>query len=68
MVDPIAQLNVRLSDGEKRASMGLARGVSVKLLPGVTQKWDFWVLPLDMDAILGTPWLNRVLPVIDWVI
>ena len=60
MVDPIAQLNVHLADGEMRASLGLARGVSVKLLPGVTQKWDFWVVPLAMDAILGTPWLCRV--------
>ena len=49
-----------------RASLGLARGVLVKLLPGVTQKWDFWVVPLAMDAILGTPWLRRVYPAIDW--
>ena len=60
MVDPTAQLNVYLADGEMRASLGLARGASVKLLPSVTQKWDFWVVPLAMDAILGTPWLCRV--------
>ena len=65
MVDSTAQLNVRLADGEMRASLGLALGVSVNLLPGITQKWDFWVVPLAMDAILGTPWLCRVLPAID---
>ena len=60
MVDTTFQLNVCLDDGEMRASLGLARGVSIKLLPGVTQKWDFWVVPLAIDAILGTPWLRRV--------
>ena len=60
MVNPTFQLNVHLADGQMRASLGLARGVSVKLLPSVTQKWDFWVAPLAIDAILGTPWLCRV--------
>ena len=39
MVEPTAQLNIHLVDGEMRASLGLARGVSVELLPGITQKW-----------------------------
>ena len=60
MVDPTALLNDHLADREMRASLGLARAVSVKLLPGVTQKWDFWVVPLAIDAILGTLWLRRV--------
>ena len=60
MVDPTAQPNVYLANREMKASLGLARGVSAILLPGVTQKWDFWVVLLAMDAILGTPWLRRV--------
>ena len=60
MVDTIAQLNVHLVDQEMRASLGLAYGVCIKFLPGVTQKRDFWVVPLAMDAILGTPWLHKV--------
>ena len=59
-VGPTAQLNVHLADREMRASLGLTRGVSIKLLPGVTQKWGFWVVSLAMDVILGTPWLCRV--------
>ena len=60
MVDPTSQFNVYLVDIEIRASLGLICGVAVKLLPGVTQKWDFWVVPLAMKAILGTPWLHRL--------
>ena len=60
MVDPTAQLNVHLANGEIRPSLGVAHGVSIKLLPSVTQKWDCWVVPLAMDTILGTPWLRRV--------
>ena len=41
MVDTIAQLNVHLDDRETRASLGLERGVLIKFLPSVTQKWDF---------------------------
>ena len=60
MVYPTAQLNVHLADREMRASVGLVRVVSVKLLPGFIREWDFWVVLLAMDAMLGTPWLLRV--------
>ena len=60
MVDTTVQLNVHLTDGEVRASLGLARGVSIKFLPSITQKWDFCVFPVAMDAILGTLWLCSV--------
>ena len=55
-----------MADGELRASQGLARNVRVEFAPGVTQVWDFWVVPLAMDAILGLPWLHGVQPAIDW--
>ena len=60
MKDTTSQLNVHLADGKIRASLALARGVSIKILRGVTQKWDFQVVPLAMDVILDTPWLHRV--------
>ena len=55
-----------MADGELRASQGLARNVRVEFAPGVMQVWDFWVVPLAMDAILGLPWLRGVQPAIDW--
>ena len=54
MVDTNAQLNVYLDDGEIRASLGLSHGVCIKFLPGITQKWDFCVMLVGMDATLGT--------------
>ena len=30
------------------------------------QVWDFWVVTLAMDTILGLPWLRGVQPAIDW--
>ena len=53
MVDTTSQPSVHLADREMRASLGLIRGVCIKFMPGVAQKWDFWVVPLDIDAILG---------------
>ena len=53
-------MNVNLADGEPRVSLGLARGVQVTFAPCVAYPWDFWVVPLAMDAILGAPWLGRV--------
>ena len=55
-----------MADGELRASQGLACNVRVEFVPGVTHVWDFWVVLLAMDAILGLPWLRGVQPAIDW--
>ena len=55
-----------MADGELRASQGLLRNVQVEFVPGVMQVWDFWVVPLAMDAILGLPWLRRVQHAINW--
>ena len=60
------RLYVRMADGELHASQGLARNVRVEFAPGVMQVWDFWVVPLAMDAIPGLPWLHGVQPAIDW--
>lgn len=66
-LDTSQRLSVRMADGELRASLGLARNVRVEFAPGVVQQWDFWVVPLAMDAILGLPWLRGVQPAIDWL-
>ena len=55
-----------MADGELCASQGLARNVRVEFAPGVMHVWDFWVVPLAMDAILGLLWLRGVQPSIDW--
>ena len=60
VLDTDKRLSVRMADGELRSSVGLARQVAVQLAPGVVQHWDFWVIPLAMDAILGIPWLREV--------
>ena len=60
VLDTGTKLSVRMADGELRSSVGLARHVAVCLAPGVVQHWDFWVVPLAMDAILGIPWLRGV--------
>ena len=67
-VDCSCHLNVKLADGLKRASLGLACGVQVTFAPGLVYQWDFWVVPLAMDAILGAPWLRGVQSAIDWKI
>ena len=54
VVDTTGQLNVYLVDEEIRARPGLESGFCIKFLPVATQKWDFWVVPHAMDAILGT--------------
>ena len=66
VLDTSQRLQVRMADGELRASQGPARNVRVEFAPGVTQVWDFWVVSLVMDAILGLPWLREVQPAIDW--
>ena len=66
VLDTSQQLSVHMADGELHASQGLARNVRVEFAPGVTQVWDFWVVPLAMDAILGLPRLHGVQPAIDW--
>ena len=55
-----------MADGELRTSQGLARNVLIEFAPGVMQVWDFRVVPLAMDAILGLPWLRGVQAAIDW--
>ena len=54
-----------MADGKLRVSQRLARNVHDEFLPGVAQVWDFWVVPLAMNAILGLPWLCGVQPAID---
>ena len=65
VLDASQRLSVHMADGKLPASQGLARNVRVEFAPGVTQVWDFWVVPLAMDAILGLPWLRGVQPAID---
>ena len=57
-LDISARLDVRLADREQRACFGVARKVRVTFAPGVVQCWDFWIVPLAMDLILGLPWLQ----------
>ena len=64
-VDCSYHLNVKLADGKQYASLGLARGVQVTFEPGVVYPWEFWVVPLAMDAILGAPWLRGIQPAIE---
>ena len=66
MLDTSLWLQVRMANGELCTSQGLARNVQVEFAPGVTQVWDFWVVSLAMDAILGLLWLRGVQPAIDW--
>ena len=66
VLDTSQRLQVPMADGELHASQGLARNVRVEFELGMMQVWDFWVVPLAMDAILGLPWLHGVQPAIDW--
>ena len=66
VLDTNSRLQVHKADGKLRASLSLARNVRVEFAPGVAQLWDFWIVPLAMDAILGLPWLRGVQPAIDW--
>ena len=66
VLDTSQHLQVHMADGKLRASQGLTHNVQVEFAPGVMQVWDFWVVPLAMDAILGLPWLRGVQPAIDW--
>ena len=66
VLDTSQCLQVRMADGELRATQGLAHNVLVEFAPGMMQVWDSWVVPLAMDAILGLPWLRGVQPAIDW--
>ena len=59
-VNCLFSMNVKLVDGIEPASLGLAHGVQVTFAPGVVEQWDFWVVPLAMDAILGDPGLRVV--------
>ena len=65
VLDTSQCLQVCMADGELRASQGFAHDVQVEFAPGVVQVWDFWVVPLAMNAILGLPWLCGVQPAID---
>ena len=62
----MCKLNVWLAYGETRAILGLAGAVRITFAPGVVQTLDFWVVPLAMDVILRTPWLQNTQPAIDW--
>ena len=53
-----ARLDIHLEDGEQWACLGVACKVHVTFAPGVVQCWDFWIVPLAMDLILGLPWLQ----------
>ena len=66
VLDTSQRLQICMADGELRKSQGLTCNIRVEFAPGVTQVWDFWVVPLAMDAILGLPWLRGVQPAIDW--
>ena len=66
MVNDTAQVKVCIADRKIRTSMGLAHNVCIGFMPVANQRWDFWVVPLAMDAILGTPLLKGVLPTIGW--
>ena len=57
-LDTSARLDVCLEDGEQRACLGVAHEVRVAFAPGVVKCWDFWIVPLAMDLILGLPWLQ----------
>ena len=66
VLDTSQCLQVRMADGKLCASQGLARNVQVEFAPGMMQVWDFWVVTLAMDAILGLPRLRGVQPATDW--
>ena len=66
LLDTSQHLQVRMAAGELHASQGLAHDAQIGFVPGVAQVWDFWVVSLAMDAILGLPWLRGVQPAIDW--
>ena len=66
VLDTSQRLQVHMADGKLHASQGLTHNVRVKFAPGMTQVWDFWVVPLAMDAIPGLRWLRGVQPAIDW--
>ena len=65
MVDTTTQLNVHLANREMKASLGLAHDVCIRFMSGVTQKLDFSLVPLAMDAILGTPFVGVHMPLQD---
>ena len=48
-----SRVDIYLADGEQRACLGVAHKVCVTFSPGVVQCWDFWIVPLAMDLILG---------------
>ena len=53
-MDTTAQLNVHLVDSKIKASLRLVHNVCIGFVPIVTKKWEFWVVSLAMDTILGT--------------
>ena len=55
VLDTSQCLQVHMADGELRTRQGLACNVRVEFAPVVTQVWDFRVVQLAMDAILGLP-------------
>ena len=57
-LDMSTRLDVCLADGEQWACLGVAHKVRVTFVPGFVQGWDFWVVPLAMDLILGLLWLQ----------
>ena len=65
MVDTTTQLNVHLANGEMKASLGLAHDFCIRFISSVTQNLDFSLVPLAMDAILGTPFVGVYIPLQD---
>ena len=45
---------------------GLGTCCTYHFCTGVVQTLDFWVVPLAVDEILGTPWLRSTQLAIDW--
>ena len=58
-------LQVRMADGELRASSGPAHSMRIELAPDMVQLCNFWFALLTMDAISGLKWLRGVWLAID---
>ena len=52
-LDTSSRLDIHLVDGEQRACLGVAHKIRITFAPGLLQCWDYWIVPLTMDLILG---------------
>ena len=59
-MDCLRILNVKLADGEKGASLGMAHGVQVTFALGIVLQWGFCIILLLMDVILSALQLRGV--------